>query len=220
MTGIIIQARLDSTRLPAKVMLDLGGKTILQRVVEACLTAKKADMVLVTTPDELIADYVVEYTKAYPRLYKGIRDPLAEYYQAALGFGLDVIVRVTADCPFIRPDIIDYCITEHITGCYTYNHCDSLPNPVRDEPSLEVFTSKRGESLNGANGWPDGLDCEVFDRNCLKDAHEFSEQREHLTTYIREKFKNNAVKPFEIFDPERYFSINTIKDYKKALSLF
>lgn len=162
--GCIIQARLDSTRLCHKVFRRVHGHcTVLDCVLDAALNAKRVGAVWVTTPDVAIYNYVFargSLTKllwAYPHLHEGLRDPLQEYFTVSLGV-LDVIVRLTADCPMITGPIIDAAVEEFLGSGADY----------------------------GYNG-KDGADVEVFTFEALAEAHEKAgpDEHEHVTTWIR-----------------------------------
>src|SRR5262245_51776879 len=105
----IIQARVGSTRLPGKVLMDLLGEPMLGRVMARTLRAEKVDDVVVATTTESMDDGLAELCEV--RGWKSFRgsqdDVLDRYYRAAQFFGADVIVRITSDCPLIDPDVID-----------------------------------------------------------------------------------------------------------------
>lgn len=134
--------------------------------------------------------------------YDGPRDVLTEYWQAATSAKLDVIIRITADCPCIDPVEIKRLINYHLESDapYTFNRCDNKPN-----------------------GWVDGMDIEVFDYGVLNEAHAKAIKpydREHVTPYIRRNFKVQ-----EIYEPLvkldiKPLSINTIEDYLRISKLF
>jgi hypothetical protein len=111
-TVAIIQARMASSRLPGKVLQDIGGEPMLVRVVERVRRARLVHAVGVATTTDPSDDPVAELCQArgYP-LWRGSQfDVLDRYYRAAVQFGADVIVRVTADCPVIDPDVIDQTV--------------------------------------------------------------------------------------------------------------
>ena len=104
-----IQARLGSSRLPGKVLKDLGGEPILVWCVERCQQAHTATQVVVATTNDPADDPIVGLCKE--RGYAFFRgsefDVLDRFYQAARSVQADVIVRVTGDCPFIDPSLND-----------------------------------------------------------------------------------------------------------------
>lgn len=105
----IIQARMASSRLPGKVLMDLAGKPMLGRVVERTRMASSAEAVVVATTVESSDDPVVEYCKATGiDVVRGSHfDVLDRYYAAAHAMQADIVIRITADCPLIDPGLID-----------------------------------------------------------------------------------------------------------------
>lgn len=109
---MIIQARMGSSRLPGKVMKDLCGRPMLEWVVKRGQRAKQIDQVMVATTvdpgDDAIAKWCEENSV---QCYRGsVFDVLDRYYQAAKLVEADIVVRVTADCPLIDPDVLDRTI--------------------------------------------------------------------------------------------------------------
>lgn len=105
----IIQARMKSSRLPDKVMLDIQGKPMLTRVIERVQLAQLVDQVMVATTSGLDEDPIAELCQSVGvRCYRGsLQDVLDRYYQAAKPVKPDIVVRITADCPLIDPGLID-----------------------------------------------------------------------------------------------------------------
>lgn len=164
----IIQARMGSTRLPGKVLKPIIGAPMLSHVVERTRRAVKVDQVIVATTirgqDEPIVDLCA--AEGWPYFRGSENDLLDRYYRAALHFGTDVIVRITADCPLIDPGIIDKTVAAYL---------ESLPRPDYVSTGLPHRT------------YPRGLDTEVFSFAALERA--WSEDadpawREHVTPYI------------------------------------
>ena len=110
MTGVIIQARLNSSRLPGKVLMKLAdNRTILEWVIDRCKKSK-ADIVIVATPDDEIVDFCKERNI---EVFKGSENNVLErYYKCAKKYNLDRIIRVTSDCPFVKTEAIDKLIRE------------------------------------------------------------------------------------------------------------
>src|SRR5205823_1592181 len=105
----IIQARVGSTRLPGKVMLDLLGEPMLTRCIRRVQRAKSVDRVIVATT-RLQADGQIESLCARNETvcFKGSEEDLLDrYYHAAVQEQADVIVRITSDCPLIDPAVVD-----------------------------------------------------------------------------------------------------------------
>src|SRR5512134_3241120 len=110
---VVIQARTGSTRLPGKVLADLGGLPVLEWVVRACRAAQAADGVVVATTteaaDDAVADLAASLGVDVVRGSEG--DVLARYVQAVDEHPCDAVVRITSDCPFTDPAVIDAVIS-------------------------------------------------------------------------------------------------------------
>ncbi len=177
MTAIIIQARMGSTRLPGKIMKDLSGKPALWHVVNRVSKAKKFDQVVVATTLNPEDDLVEKFCKENNfLLYRGSSSNVLErYYETAVHYGADTIVRITSDCPLIDPRVIDRCIE-----AFNKEHCDYISNCVP-----------------GGRTFPIGLETEVFSFTALKRANKEATEdyeKEHVTPYIWE----NKRKEFSI----------------------
>jgi len=119
-TVAIIQARMGSTRLPGKVLMDLSSEPMLARVVERTRRARTVDEVVVATSILPADDRIARLCESRGcECFRGSEpDVLDRYYQAALRFGAEVVVRVTSDCPLIDPELIDQhvqTLLEHIS---------------------------------------------------------------------------------------------------------
>jgi spore coat polysaccharide biosynthesis protein SpsF (cytidylyltransferase family) len=124
-TTAIILARMGSTRLPGKVLMDLGGKPVLEWVIDAAYEANLVDEVVVATPDIRIMEFCADKC----RVVGGPEDNVLERFTgAAVYTGSDVVVRLTADCPFVDPGVIDKCIAN--TACAVNEWPDGLDTQV------------------------------------------------------------------------------------------
>jgi len=162
----IVQARMGSTRLPGKVLMDLGGKTVLARVVARLRRAILIDQIVVATTDSVIDNAIIrECQRLQVEYFRGSEnDVLDRYYQAANSCEAQIVVRITADCPLIDAEVVDDVI--------------------------RVLLSRGDYASNTlARTYPRGLDAEVFTIAALErawqDAHE-PHQREHVTPYFYE----------------------------------
>ena len=121
----IIQARLGSTRLPGKVLLDLEGKTVLEHVIRRVKSSKLVtDVIVATTINKADLKIVKLCANLGINVYCGSEDDVLDrYYQTARLFKADHIVRITSDCPLIDPLLIDEVITLHMqeNADYTSN---------------------------------------------------------------------------------------------------
>ncbi len=105
----VIQARAGSTRFPAKVLEDLGGRSVLEWVVRAARTAAQIDQVIVATStsagDDAVADLADSLGVAGGRGSEG--DVLSRFVAALDAHPADAVVRLTADCPLLDPTLVD-----------------------------------------------------------------------------------------------------------------
>ena len=156
---------MGSTRLPGKVLMDLGGKTVLARVVDRLRRASRVDEIVVATTSSAADDGIVrECHHLKVEYFRGSEnDVLDRYYRAARAGAAGVVVRITSDCPVIDPQLVDEMIGFFHQQCGDY--------------ASNVFPRT----------YPRGLDTEVFTTAVLEqawhDAHE-PYQREHVTPYF------------------------------------
>lgn len=180
-TVAIIQARMSSSRLPGKVLLDLVGQPMLVRVLERARRARTIDDVMVATTTDPADDPIEALCNERGYLvYRGsMFDVLDRYYQAARQAQAEIIVRVTADCPVIDPGVIDQTVDAfHAQGADF--SCNRLPPPWH-------------------RTWPIGLDTEVCSFAGLERAW-----KEAVLPYEREH-----VMPF-FYDVEDRFNVVVI----------
>lgn len=162
----IIQARMNSSRLPGKILKDLAGKVVLERVIERVQAARLVDQVVVATTVNKEDDAVQELCRALKiKFFRGSEDDVLDrFYNAANMVGADCVVRITADCPFIDPAVIDKVVAAHFA-----NNVDYTANTLKET-------------------YPDGEDVEIFSFAALEKAWSearLSSEREHVTPYLR-----------------------------------
>ncbi len=193
-TVAIIQARMGSSRLPGKVMLDLGGKPMLQWVVERTRRATQVHQVMVATTDDPADDPIVAFCEAHNiPCYRGSTfDVLDRYYQAARSQLAEIVVRITADCPLIDPGLIDRTLDAFFGRIQKQDKLigtrpASLPVPTRRFPF--DFVANRLPPPFGRT-YPIGLDVEVCTFSGLElvwDAAVEPFEREHVMPYFYEQ---------------------------------
>jgi len=199
----IIRARIGATRLPGKVLLPLAGKSVLEHVIIRVKKAKEISEVMVATSVKEDDKRIVKFCEGFgTRVFCGSEeDVLDRFYQAAKLLQPDHIVRITADCPAIDPEVIDDVIEKHLE-----NGADYTSNSI---------------SLT----YPNGEDVEVFKTAVLekawKEANLFSE-REHVTPYM----KNNP-RIFKLFNvsyktdlSKKRWTLDEEKDYNFLKEIF
>lgn len=106
-TIVVIPARLDSTRLPNKVLLDLYGKTVVQRVYEQCLKAKNIDAVYIATDSEEVKVSCKSFTDNIIMTDETHQSGTDRIAQAVQKIECDVVINVQGDEPFIEPLLIE-----------------------------------------------------------------------------------------------------------------
>ncbi|MBN1824457.1 MAG: glycosyltransferase family protein [Endomicrobiales bacterium] len=167
----IIQARMGASRLPGKVLMDMVGKTVLERVIERVKLSKMVNEVVVaTTVNEKDRKIIALCGKIGVPCFPGSEDDVLDrFYQAAKSYGPDHIVRITSDCPLMDSHIIDDVVRLHLA-------------------EKSDYTSNTLEET-----YPDGEDVEIFTFNALEKAWreaKLQSEREHVTPYI---WKNSSV---------------------------
>jgi len=111
---VVIPARLNSTRLPNKVLLDLKGKTVLQRVYEQCLKAKNIDAVYIATDSEEIKTSCESFTDNIIMTDETHQSGTDRIAQAVGNIDCDIVINIQGDEPFIEPSLI-----EKLAGSFT-----------------------------------------------------------------------------------------------------
>ena len=176
----IIQARAASSRLPNKVLLEIAGQPMLSHVYRRTKCAQLVNQVVVATTNSPADDAVATLCdeKGYP-CYRGSEfDVLDRYYQAAAAFNADIVVRITADCPVIDPDVIDYTI-----NLFLGNHVD-YKNKLY---AFDFAANRLPPPWNRT--YPIGLDTEVCSFEGLMIAWQEADkphQREHVMPFFYE----------------------------------
>lgn len=198
--GAIVFARMASTRLASKVMINVQGKPILQHIIERVRRSKYIQKVVIATSSNSSDNRIAELGRNVGvDVFRGSEDDVLDRcFQAAKKFSFDPIVRITADDPFKDPDIIDQII--------------------------KVYTDARGKYDLACNTlrptFPEGLDVEVISFHALEEAWSNSSHpadREHLTQYL---FRNPE--RFRIFNVENSENLSHIRltlDTKEDLEL-
>lgn len=167
----IIQGRMSSSRLPGKILADIAGQPMLQRVFVRTSRAATVKETLFATTTDPSDDPVAEYCSfsGIPFTRGSLYDVLDRYYQTAKQAKADIVMRITADCPVIDPALIDDVVNTLLEGEYDFV-CNRLPPPFR-------------------RTFPIGLDTEVCTFKVLekawKDAKE-TQHREHVMPYLYE----------------------------------
>jgi len=161
----VIQARAGSTRLPAKVLADLGGRPVLEWVVRAARAANRVDEVIVATSTLAGDDVVADLAESLGALVvRGSEDDVLSRFIAALdAYPADALVRLTADCPLLDPSLIDA-----VAGAWAA------------APTLDYVSTVLVRSL------PRGMDIELVTAGALRavDRMAVGHDRVHVTSAV------------------------------------
>ena len=167
----ILQGRMNSSRLPGKILADIMGQPMLQRVFIRTSRAATAHETIFATTTDASDDPVDEYCdfSGIPVTRGSQFDVLDRYYQTAKLAKADVVVRVTADCPVIDPQLIDDAVNILLEDEYDFV-CNRLPPPY-------------------PRTYPIGLDVEACTFKVLEKAWKEAKEpqhREHAMPYLYE----------------------------------
>jgi spore coat polysaccharide biosynthesis protein SpsF len=164
-TVATIEARMQSTRLPGKVMKEVLGKPLLELMIERVRRARRVDDIVIATTDHLSCDPIMALAvRIGVRCYRGSEDDVLDrVLKAAASAKADVIVELTGDCPLIDPSVID-----RVVDVYYASGVDYCANVLE-------------------RTYPAGMDTQVFAYHVLEDAARMTQDpsdREHVSLYI------------------------------------
>lgn len=184
----ITQARYGSTRLPAKVLKEVNGISLLETHVKRILQSEFISKLIIATTKEAGAEHILAIArKVNTPVFQGSTDDVLDrFYHAALPEQPDYVVRITSDCPLIDSFEIDKVIQTCLSSDFDY--VSNTLNPT----------------------FPDGIDCEVFKFEALEKAFNeatLKSDREHVTPYI---WRNSSVKGGTLF---KSGSVKNSEDY-------
>ena len=156
---------MGSERLPGKVLLPVLGKPLLAYELERLRRAKEISKIVVATTTDSQDDAIEKFCKNFDvACFRGDEaHVLKRYYDCAEKFSADIVVRVTEDCPLIKPGVVDRLIETAI------------------EEDLDYVSNTLERTF------PRGLDCEVFKFSVLKTAYlEATDpyEIEHVTAFL------------------------------------
>ncbi len=202
----IVQARMSSQRLPGKVLLPLAGDCALGALFKRLSFSESiSEVVLATSGDS--TDDELEYwaLQRNIRCFRGpLEDVLERFRLIAHEMCPDLLLRITGDCPLIDAALIDRVITGHI----------------RLSPELTA--------TNNENGFPRGLDVEVFEPELLEKIsaeHPSREDREHVTLHAYHYYQGYKISIYQPHPTCRAFHslrlcLDTPEDYRRIEAIF
>lgn len=182
--GVIVQARMGSTRLPGKVLKLLDKEnTVLDVLLKRLKLSKLVnEIIIATTPDKKNSS-IIDIAEFHNVLYfiGSEDDVLSRYYYAAKKFNLDLIIRITSDCPFVDPKILDEMLKFYINNIFDY---------------IKNFDEK--------THYTRGFEIEILSIIVLEKVFSWAKtplEREHVTYFIYthpELFKVHTYKPNDL----------------------
>ena len=195
-----LEARMASTRLPGKVLSDMGGISSLECQVNRVRKSKLIDEIIIASTKNPLDDAIEEFGELIDcKVYRGSEEDVLKRILSASEFlNGDIQVQLTGDCPLVDPEIIDDLI-QFI-----------LENEEYDFVSNEIERT-----------YPIGLDCRVFDVSALRKADSLCSDpmhRVHGSTYLYAKENNHLFKcknfeaPLSLFYPEWRWTLDTAED--------
>ena len=201
-----IEARMTSSRLPGKVLLDLAGKPALQQLVERLRRSRYLDEVVVATTDRSTDDPVAEMCRRIGcPVFRGSEDDvLARVLGAAKSVSGDLIVEITGDCPAVDWRHVDLLIETFFAGQYDYVANVAGPRP-----------------------YPVGFEVQVFPTAVLAEVDQLTQNpvdHEHVSLYIYshpERYRIHYVEAGpELYQPDLEVTLDTPEDYQLIQAIF
>jgi len=148
---VIIQARMSSNRLPGKVLMEVGGGKLIDRIINSARCSSKVNKIYVATSNDKSDDQLVEYLKNKEvSIFRGSLDNVfSRYYEISLieKNNFDSIVRLTADCPLLDSNLINNTLEYHYRNNYDYTST-GLSKSFPLGQAVEVVNLKKFLKLN------------------------------------------------------------------------
>jgi len=196
-TVAIIEARMKSTRLPGKVLRQIGEKSSIEHIVERLKEVKDISNICIATTKHKSDDVIEEFASSRNyHVYRGSEeDVLSRVIGAAEALSAEIIVEITGDCPFVDPILVD-------------QYLEILLSNGLDYVSNNIVAS-----------YPDGFDVQVFSTEALKRSSKAAitqAEREHVTMHIRQNpqiFRTlNIIAPKPFRHPNLSVTLDTKED--------
>ena len=195
---------MGSSRLPGKVLMDMAGKPMLERILEHAISSKLLTRTVVATSDRPENQAVVDLCKRIGvPVYTGSEtDVLGRMWAAAEAERADVMVRLTGDNPMVTGDLVDHTLTVFQAKPNDYDYVHTLGNA----------------------GWPHGMAVEAVRMSALQSALQSSDalDREHVTYFIRNR--PDIYRHFQVLCPSpcgnETVTVDTLDQFEKAQKIF
>lgn len=198
----IVQARMGSTRLPGKVLKFINGKPMIEILLSRLSRSIELDQIVVSTSlkteNDILNSTIISL--GYACVRGSENDVLARYYETAKKVKADIVVRITADCPLVDPQLVDECIKG-----FKNSDIDYFSNTV-------------------PRSFPDGLDVSVMSFESIKRAYHEAKSlydREHVTSFIinSKNFSKGFLKNKKDLSKIRW-TVDNQKDLETVSSIF
>lgn len=184
---VIIQARMNSKRLPNKALLKIGDKPMLHHVVKQTQASKYVNNVIIATTRSEKDKKIINFCKKNGLKYfcGSSNNVLDRYYKCASLYSCDPVIRISSDCPFIDPNVIDKIILKFFKNSYHYvsNNLDKVNNKWQ----------------NSTCNFPQGMVVEICKFKTLEKVWKEStkpSEKEHVFPYLQfnSKFTKSNIK--------------------------
>jgi spore coat polysaccharide biosynthesis protein SpsF len=202
--GFVVQARMGSSRLPGKVMMPAAGKPLLGHLLDRLKKSVTADKIIVATSVSQQDNVIAEYCESSGYLvHRGSeQDVLDRYYQACVQYGVDVVVRITSDCPLIDTTLVDEMVH------FYFEHQDEF----------DLITNRHPHT------YPDGLDFDVIPIKALQHVWQNAVElrhREHTVPFFWETGMrvHNFQHPENLFARHRW-TLDYREDYELIRTIY
>lgn len=198
----IIQARMESTRLPGKVLMDICGKPVLWHIVNRASKSENLEQIIIATSQNAADDAIEKVALANEwEIYRGSQmNVLERFYKCAVQYDADVIIRFTGDNTLIDPHIIDLGI-----------------NSFKETPDIDYMYYREG--------LPIGMAVEIFTFRALERAYKEAtdeECLEHVTPYLYKNrvFKAKRMSATGVDYSYLRWTLDTLQDYELITSIY
>lgn len=200
-----IEARMTSTRLPGKVMMDCVGKPMMHRLIERVKRSQLIETIAISTTTNASDDILEECAKELGiACFRGSEENVVERVVGSMAaHGAEVVVQLTGDCPLLDPQIIDQLIRLYLANSFDY-----VSNTI-------------------VRSYPRGLDCQVVSFETLSKSLEMATdvaQLEHVCLSIYENPEHfslyNLQAPPELCYPDQRWTLDTPEDYQFLTAIF
>lgn len=152
--GVIVQARMSSSRLPSKSTLPISGQPLLQRVLNSCLSVRGIDRVILALPDSKDCDVLEDIGRDNNiDVYRGsLNNVLSRYQIASNAYQIDTIIRITGDDPCMCPRLIESGINKFKATSSNYLISSWPPYLLADGLIFEIFSRELLEDVAREHG--------------------------------------------------------------------